>query len=662
MKLGTKIVLGFSSLIAIALLLGGLAVWNMNAVKRDSTTISAEKLPAAAVASEVERASQSTMFAIRGYAYTENQTMLEAGQKELAKVKEHLKSAKELAVKYPDLVKLRDAAAAATTKVDDYEQLLNQSIALTKTLQAERERMEEGGKMYMEACYGYVASQNKLLEADVHTASLESGDKAAASEKMVLERVNKIQIANDVVDLGNFIRLGNFKSQALRDPKIFTDAMTHFAEVEKKLAELRITTRQEVNIKQLDQCAAGAKAYKDAMTAFLTAWLGREELNLKRNAVAMEVLQHASNSAQASMDDTTTMANGAVTALGRASTIMIYGLLVGLGVGVVLAIVITRSITKPVLRIAEVLTSGAQATSSAASQVSGSSQSLAQGASEQAASLEETTSALSEMSSMTKKNAEIAVQASALAGEAQKAAQGGNEAMGKMSQAIDQIQKSASETAKIIKVIDEIAFQTNLLALNAAVEAARAGEAGKGFAVVAEEVRNLAMRSAEAAKNTAGMIEESVTASKNGVSISVEVGKMLQEITGSATKVNQLIGEMAAASGEQARGIEQVSTAVAQMDQVTQSNAASAEESASASEEMASQAQQVAGVVQELIALVSGAAHSAAPAAHTPTKARPAAAAMKSKPRATAKPSARQMIPLDAAERKHADFADFSNG
>ncbi len=275
---------------------------------------------------------------------------------------------------------------------------------------------------------------------------------------------------------------------------------------------------------------------------------------------------------------------------------------------VALAIFITRSITKPVNRIIEGLSEGSEQVSSASAQVSSSSQSLAEGASEQAAGLEETSSSLEEMASMTKRNAESAQQANTLAAEARTSAEKGNEAMVRMSDAITDIQKSAGETAKIIKVIDEIAFQTNLLALNAAVEAARAGEAGKGFAVVAEEVRNLAMRSAEAAKNTSAMIEESVKNSESGVNIAGQVAKMLEEITTASGKVNDLVAEIAAASQEQTQGIDQVNTAVNQMDKVTQQNAANAEESASASEELNAQAEQMNAIVAELSALVGGAA------------------------------------------------------
>ncbi|MCP4607088.1 MAG: chemotaxis protein [Planctomycetes bacterium] len=274
--------------------------------------------------------------------------------------------------------------------------------------------------------------------------------------------------------------------------------------------------------------------------------------------------------------------------------------------GLLIGIFLTRSITKVLNNIVESLGQGSEQVSSASGQVSSASQSLAEGSTEQAAGLEETSSSLEEMASMTKQNADNAQQANTLASEAQKAANNGTEAMERMSGAINDIQKSSDETAKIIKVIDEIAFQTNLLALNAAVEAARAGEAGKGFAVVAEEVRNLAMRSAEAAKNTSEMIEESVKNSKNGVDIAEEVGKVLGEIVQSIGKTNDLVSEIAAASQEQAQGIDQVNTAMAQMDKVTQQNAANAEESASASEELSAQAESMNDVVGELTNLVGG--------------------------------------------------------
>jgi len=243
---------------------------------------------------------------------------------------------------------------------------------------------------------------------------------------------------------------------------------------------------------------------------------------------------------------------------------------------------------------------------SASGQISQGAQSLAEGANTQASSLEEVSSSLEEMSSMTKQNADNSNQAKILAAEAKEAANEGDASMKKMAEAIREIKQSSDNTAKIIKSIDDIAFQTNLLALNAAVEAARAGEAGKGFAVVAEEVRNLAMRSAEAAKNTANMIEESVKNADSGVNITEEVAKSLSQIVDRVGKVGDLIAEIAAASNEQALGIEQVNTAVASMNQVTQQNAANSEESASASEQLSSQAAELANMVNEFKLSVSG--------------------------------------------------------
>ena len=264
------------------------------------------------------------------------------------------------------------------------------------------------------------------------------------------------------------------------------------------------------------------------------------------------------------------------------------------------------NITKPIFRVITDLNNNADQVEDAAGQVSTSSQQLAQGATEQAAGLEETSGSIQDMAVMVKQNAKNTQQANALASSTTKSAQNGTESMRKMNEAIGKIQASSEETSKIIKVIDEIAFQTNLLALNAAVEAARAGEAGKGFAVVAEEVRNLAMRSAEAARNTSYMIEESVGNSNNGVEICKEVDKNLVEITESVEKVAGLLNEVDSSCQEQTMSIEQISRAMIEMDKVTQSNAASSEEGASAAEELSAQAEQMKLVVGDLLATLSG--------------------------------------------------------
>ena len=265
-----------------------------------------------------------------------------------------------------------------------------------------------------------------------------------------------------------------------------------------------------------------------------------------------------------------------------------------------------RGITKPIMQAVSSLTEGADQVASASGQVSGASQSLAEGASESAASLEETSSSLEEISNMTKQNAENANQADNLMKAANQAVDKANNAMTELTESMGGISSASEETQKIIKTIDEIAFQTNLLALNAAVEAARAGEAGAGFAVVADEVRNLAMRAADAAKNTAGLIEDTVNKVKGGSELVATTNEAFKEVAQSATKVGELVNEIAAASSEQAQGIDQTSKATAEMDKVTQQNAANAEESASASEELNAQAEQMKLVVRELVAVVGG--------------------------------------------------------
>ncbi|MDQ8153790.1 MAG: methyl-accepting chemotaxis protein [Gemmatimonadota bacterium] len=243
------------------------------------------------------------------------------------------------------------------------------------------------------------------------------------------------------------------------------------------------------------------------------------------------------------------------------------------------------------------ISGAAEQVAAAADQIATGSQNLAQGASEQASTIEEVSSSLHEITSMAKTSAASAKEAETLAEAAKSGTDSGGEKMVQLAEAMGKLKSSSDQTAKIVKTIDEIAFQTNLLALNAAVEAARAGDAGKGFAVVADEVRALSIRAAEAAKQTAALIEESVGHTQQGVTMTKDVQETFFEIAKRASRVREVMAEMAAASEQQTLGIGQVNTAVEQMNAVTQSTAASAEESASAAEELTSQATQVRGLV-----------------------------------------------------------------
>jgi hypothetical protein len=265
-----------------------------------------------------------------------------------------------------------------------------------------------------------------------------------------------------------------------------------------------------------------------------------------------------------------------------------------------------RKIVRTLSRTIQGLTSSHEQVADASAQLAFSSQSLAEGSARQAASVEETSASLEEMSSMTKQNAKNAGQADILMKQTREVVNKADTSMSQLITSMLEISRASEETSRIIKTIDEIAFQTNLLALNAAVEAARAGEAGAGFAVVADEVRNLAMRAADAAKNTAVLIEGTLNKVMEGTTLVEVTNDAFKEVAGSTGKVGELVGEITAASTEQAQGIEQVNISVSEMDRVTQQNAATSEESAAASEELNAQAEEMKSFVDALSTMVTG--------------------------------------------------------
>ena len=394
----------------------------------------------------------------------------------------------------------------------------------------------------------------------------------------------------------------------------FNDAEARRQAMQKGLASFREVARRKQDttaLQRLDEigevldvyCTTGRKmatAFVTTGTAAGNAAMDAFDTNSKRLQAALTQL------AEAQIALFTTELQGTARRQVQVNHFLLIGGLVWAVIFATVGVIIARSAMRQVFQATETLIESSATNGSFASQITQSAQALADGASTQAASLEETAASLEEISSMTKRNAQSAGEAKTLSTQTRATADAGAAHMQTMQAAMEAIKSASTDVTKILKTIDEIAFQTNILALNAAVEAARAGEAGAGFAVVAEEVRSLAQRSAQAARDTATKIEDSTAKSQEGVRISAEVATNFETIQQQIQKLDRLVAEIATASSEQHAGLAQLNQAVAQMDKVTQENAATAEESAAAAAELKAHAGEISGIVGYLLRSVGG--------------------------------------------------------
>jgi methyl-accepting chemotaxis sensory transducer len=610
LKLGVKIGGGFGVLILIACTLGGLAIFNMGNVETESTRLAKAYVPEVKAANKVERNSLMTMFAMRGYNLSEDEGYLKQGQEGLAEVYKSLEECKALAAEFPELVKLRENVVLAEAKVKEFDGLAKQIVGLNTAIAGNRVQMDRAATQYMNNCADFLTSQNKAMEGEFETATVPK----------LTERLRKITLVNDIIDLGNAVRIAAFKSQAMRDPKVIQDAMVNFDGMEERLNALLPITRAKSNLDQIAATRSAGNAYKKAMLDLLDNWLKLQDVTKAQVAVAAEVLDVAQNTAATGMEQTVQIADMAVESLSMSSQVMIIGLCIALLMGIIVAVVLTRAITRPVLmgvtfaeamaqgdftqtlnidqkdeigvlaaalnamtvKLREVVTDVRGATENVASgseELSASSESLSQGATEQAAAIEEVSSSMEQMTSNIQQNSSNAHETETIANASAADAK-------KSGAAVAEAVSAMTNIAEKISIIEEIARQTNLLALNAAIEAARAGEHGKGFAVVAAEVRKLAERSGEAANEISEL-------SGRTVQVARQAGEMLDALVPSIDKTAALVQEIAAASNEQNQGAIQINQAIAQLDTVIQQNASASEEMAATSEELAGQGQQL---------------------------------------------------------------------
>jgi len=596
----------------ISIILGSIAVVNMNSISKQSERLADEHIPEVSISNQIERNLLQTMFNMRGYALSEDDRFLNQGRSFLSEVKRGLNEAQDLADRSIHLVVLKKAVDDTERVVNNYENLVEQTVRVNEELANNRSQMFAAGDLYIASCDTYLENQNSKATREI------------SSKSMSTDRLKQITLINNIIDVGNDIRIRNFQAQATRDPELLRQAINQFSEIENLLTEIRKYTRSDADLKQLDNIARAESQYRQAMTNYLDGFVEGENLSSQREEAEATVLNNAQKVSTAGIDQTQNIANGAIALLSTSSNVMIVGLIFALIIGVIFAYIITRAITIPVNKgvsfagqiangnltatvdvdqndeigelanalrrmavklkdiVANVM-SGAENISSASFQMSSSSQEMSQGANEQASSAEEVSSSMEEMAANIQQNTDNAQQTEKIALKAADDVLEG-------SKAVNQTVESMKDIASKITIIGEIARQTNILALNAAVEAARAGEHGKGFAVVAAEVRKLAERSQAAAA-------EIDQVSKSSVDVAEKSGKLLADIVPDIQKTAKLVQEISAASIEQNSGADQVNNAIQQLNQVTQQNAASSEEMATSSEELSSQAEQLTELI-----------------------------------------------------------------
>jgi len=611
LKLGKKLGLGFGLLILIALMLGGLAIYNMSNIQKQSEYLGDEYIPEVEIANNIERHTLQTMYAMRGYGLTNDKNLLVNGKENLKKAKKFLNDASELARRSTQLTALQASIEEGKDVLNKYEILANETEDVNGEMADAQSTLDQAALAFVENNDKFIAVQNRRMEDNINGGS---------DRKTLQERRQKIVYGGYIQTISNQIRVKAAKALANRNPKLIDETEKDFNALTSYYEKLREITRLQADLDKLDESESSALTYKTALWKVKDNLQRLSELGVERDEAGTNLLVVVQGLSEKGILETNTIAQQAIDTVDSANIIMAIGVIIALIVGILMAYIITQSIIQPIFEqntfikqiatgdltaeldaerkdeigdsakalkamvnklkdVISVIVGASDNITAAAVEMSSSSQQMSEGATEQAASAEEVSSSMEEMAANIQQNTDNAMQTEKIALKAADDIKEG-------SQAVNDTVISMKDIAGKISIIGEIARQTNLLALNAAVEAARAGEHGKGFAVVAAEVRKLAERS----QSAAGEIDQ---VSASSVAVAEKSGKLLEQIVPDIQKTARLVQEISASSREQSSGSEQVNAAIQQLNQVTQQNAAAAEEVASSSEELASQADQM---------------------------------------------------------------------
>ncbi len=607
MRLGTKLLWGFGLLTLITLLLGLVTIVNLRTVEHNTTRLVSQNMPEWELAADIDKITRDMGYFMLGYSLSYERSWREQAWEAFKQLKDRVAAAQRLATDQ----ELRQFAAqmnTVETALGQYEHTMRQAQTVADAILTNRQRVREAAVIFESSIRAYTDTQRSAMLTQIEAAfgaqQIEGATLDLTSSAELILRQQRIDAGDGILHSGRSVIEGLWQAEVTQAASGLAALAPMTTDLQVQLAGLIEVTRQTQNLALLNTAQEALSTCVQAVEAMIQARETQAVVARDNLAAYTTILKTTTAVAETSRQTALTEGRQTRGLVSRAMSILSLGALAGVLVAIGLGIAISRSITHPIRRIIAGLQDGADEVTAASSEISSASQSLAEGASQQAASLEETASSLEEMSSMTRHNAANAKQADQLMVEARNLITEADTSMAQLTRSMQAISQASEETSKIIKTIDEIAFQTNLLALNAAVEAARAGEAGAGFAVVADEVRNLALRAASAAKDTAGLIEGTVTKVHDGAKLVAHTNEAFQKVARRTKDAVGLVAEIAAASDEQSQGIQQINTAVSEMDQVTQQNAANAEESAAAAEELNAQSEQMRGMVQELVDMV----------------------------------------------------------
>ncbi|MFA4906574.1 MAG: hypothetical protein WC645_08740, partial [Candidatus Margulisiibacteriota bacterium] len=429
MKLSTKMFGSFSLILGVGLILTMLSLYIMKGVSREAQVLSNQYMPQTRIANAMERYILKAIADIQGYHFSYEDSFLKDSRQQLDIVKKNLLEASELTAKYPELKTLKDNIVKASAKISEYEALINSTEKLAREIHGIRKNMDTAAQDFIKSCQEFFDEQTEDINKEA---------KSGATAAQMLDRISIIKSMNDVVELGYVIQLDTNKGQLVRNPKMIEDAGKKFAEMENELGAIQKKITKDTTISQLEDIRIAAANYKTNMKKLLTNFAALTDLSQKRTAAGDAVLEVAKVTATAGIDETLRSAINVDGVLRNSSRILIIGALIGALFSLIVMVLITRGITKPINAFIGRLSGAAKQVASASEQVFGASEQLASGSSQQAAALEETSSSLEEMAAMTRQNADNAHQADALMNEV-------NGVMGRANQSMTALTASMKE-------------------------------------------------------------------------------------------------------------------------------------------------------------------------------------------------------------------------